>query len=348
MPLELQEVLLPQEVDAKEHRPTLTKWKTEPMIRVHSVRATVKEILQVSKALDVVKVGIVGEPSTGKTTLAKVIAHLVHKMSELPWAVRVFGEEEFLNMQKTLEALEPANYILIFDDLSFLTDRKKIEEVKQAITKIRHLREDVRVILIYDYHYTLGLDKYLRQANFRFFTGVGSSEDDNMLKIVGTKYQGRIKDFQEKFVEMTTKFKCSFRIGPKKWFSYNYKNPFVVALFFNNSRLRYVIFPTREWIDPICSICSAATGKLVHSEISVDQFKKESEAKFGPQVFIAAIKLKLFSNGMNVYSSAVVSAQKYLNRAMEKKLISFEELATSYGLTITKTKLRKKLDGVLE
>lgn len=109
MPLKLQEVILKPEGDSKEHRPTLTKWKTEPMVRIHSIRATVKEILQVSKALDVVKVGIVGEPSTGKTTLAKVLAHLIHKMSEIPWAVRVFGEEEFLNMRQTLESLEPAN-----------------------------------------------------------------------------------------------------------------------------------------------------------------------------------------------------------------------------------------------
>lgn len=348
MPIEVLEKILVKKEEGKEHRPTVTKWKNEPMIRVHSIRATVKEILQVSKALDVVKVGIVGEPSTGKTTLAKLIAHLVHKMSDIPWAVRVFGEEEFLNMQRTLESLDPANYILIFDDLSFLTDRKKIEEVKQAITKIRHLREDVRIILIYDYHYTLGLDKYLRQANFRYFTGVGSSEDDNLLKIVGTKYQGRIKDFQEKFVEMTTKFKCSFRIGPQKWFTYNYKNPFVVALFFNNARLRYVVFPTREWIDPICSICSSASGKLIHSEIPIPQFKEESAKKFGPQVFEAAVKLKLFANGMNVYASSVVSAQKYLERALEKKLISLEELATSYGFKITKTRLRQKLDGVLE
>lgn len=348
MPLQVQEVFVNSKPDSKEHRPTVTKWKGEPMIRIHSIRATVKEIIQVSKALDVVKVGIVGEPSTGKTTLAKLLAHLIHKMSDIPWAIRVFGEDEFLNMQRTLAALDPANYILIFDDLSFLSDRKKIEEVKQAITKIRHLREDVRIILIYDYHYTLGLDKYLRQANFRYFTGVGSSEDDNLIKIVGTKYQGRIKDFQEKFVEMTTKFKCSFRIGPKKWFSYNYKNPFVVALFYNNARLRFVVFPTREWLDPICSVCSEAAGKLIHSEIPIPQFKEESSKKFGPQVFLAAVKLKLFANGMNVYASSVVSAQKYLDRALEKKLISLEELATSYGLKITRSRLNHKLDGVLE
>ena len=348
--LERQEIVLePQETTTKENKPTLTKWKGEPMIRVHSIKATVKEILQVSKALDVVKVGIVGEPSTGKTTLAKLLAHLVHKVSDVPFAVRVFGEEEFLNMKQTLADLKPANYILIFDDLSFLSNRTKIEEVKQVITKIRHLPggQDVKIILIYDYHYTLGLDKYLRQANFRYFTSVGSSEDDNMIKIVGGKYQDRVKEFQEKFVEMTTKFKCTFRIGGNKYFAYNYKNPFVPCLFYNNSRLRYVIFPLREWIDPICSICSEASGKLMHSQIPVDQFVRECEEKFGRGHFEAAVKLSLFSNGLNVYANKVVAAKRYFDKAREKKLISLEEVATHYGFEITVTKLRKKLDGVL-
>jgi hypothetical protein len=321
------------------------------MIRTHSIRATVIEILQVSKALDVVKVGIVGEPSTGKTTLAKVLAHLIHKMSmdmdEIPFAVKVFGEDEFLNMKETLEALEPVNYVLIFDDLSFLSDKKKIEEVKNAITKIRHLKADVKIILIYDYHYTLGLDKYLRQANFRYFTSVGSSEDDNMLKIVGNSYSGKIKDFQKKFVEMTTRGKCTFSLPKNKFHIYAYKSPFVPCLFWNNSKLRYVIFPTREWIEKVCSTCSAATGKLIHSAIPVDQFKKESDQKFGVGVFEAAVKLKLMQNGMNTYSKRVVQALRYLDRALEIKLISLEELATSYGLTITQTKLKKMLDGVL-
>ena len=146
---------------------------------------------------------------------------------------------------------------------------------------------------------------------------------------------------------MTTKFRCTFRIGPKKFFAYNYKNPFVNCIFFNNQRLRYVIFPQREWIDKICSVCSSASGQLLKSEIPIDQFKKESEVKFGPQVFEAAVKLKLFANGMNVYAKSVVAAQRYLDRALEKKLISLEELATNYGFEVTRTKLRKKLDGVL-
>lgn len=348
MPIQQIEVSLDEPTsELKQNLPTIQKWKGENMIRVHSLRATVKEILQVIKVRDIVKIGIVGESGTGKTTLAEVLQHLLHKMSDIPFAVRIFGEDEFLHIQETLKALEPVNYIIYFHDLSFLTNKKAIEEVKQAITKIRHLKSDVKIILIYDYHYTLGLDKFLRQADFRYFTSVGSSEDDNMLKIVGPKYGRRIQEFQDKFVEMSSKHKCSFMIGKNKFFTYNYMNPFVVCLFWNNQRLRYTIFPKRQWIDPICSICASATGKLIHSEIPLEQFKKESEDKFTPYVFQSAVKLKALLQGINVYSRPIMAALRYIDRALEKKEISMEELVTSYGYETKQTKLRAKLDGVL-
>ena len=67
---------------SKKNAPTIIKWKGCDMIRNHSLRAAITEILNTTKSLDVVKVGIVGEPSTGKTSLARTCAHLIHKMSE--------------------------------------------------------------------------------------------------------------------------------------------------------------------------------------------------------------------------------------------------------------------------
>uniref|UniRef100_A0AAT9JAR2 ORF76 n=1 Tax=Nitrosopumilaceae spindle-shaped virus TaxID=3065433 RepID=A0AAT9JAR2_9VIRU len=337
---------------SKKNAPTVIKWKGCDMIRNHSLRAAITEILNTTKSLDVVKVGIVGEPSTGKTSLAKTCAHLIHKMSEslgcVPFAYREFGEEEFYDMKGTLEALDPANYILYFHDLSFLANKKAIEEVKNAVTKIRHLKNgDYKIILIYDYHYTLGLDKYLRQANFRFFTSIGSSEKENMINIVGTRYTSKIEDFEKKYVEMTSKQKCTFAFAAKGFFIYNYKNPFVVCLFFNNSSLRYVIFPVREWIDKICSICSLANKKLYFSEIPVDQFINETNKKFTEYVVRATCKLIMMENGINVYSKPIVTCKKYLYKALDKKEISLEDIATHYGFKITRTKLKKMLDGVL-
>jgi len=84
-----------------------------------------------TQSLDVVKINLVGNPSTGKTTLAGSIAHLIHQLSmemyKTPFAVKFFSRTELVNFEATLKTLEGMNQVLIFDDISFLqatTDRK--------------------------------------------------------------------------------------------------------------------------------------------------------------------------------------------------------------------------------
>lgn len=340
--------------ESKDHRPAIIKWRNENMIRAHSLRATVKEIISALQVLDVIKIGVIGDQSTGKSSLEDTLAHLIHKMSPIPFSVRSLGEEEFMDIEKYLASLEPANYVLKFRDLSFLKGKygsKKIEELKAAITKIRHLPGgmDVKIVLIYDYHYTMGLDKYLRQANFRYFTSVGSSEKENMIDIVGKRYENVISDFSNTYVEMTTTegHKATFRIGKSRFFSYHYKNPFVPVLFWNNANLRVVVFPLRTWIDPVCSICSTGDNRLLQSEIDLAEFKRDRDEKFTERVYVSAIKTILFAHGITTYSGPITQAIRDIRRSMETKIITLEELATAYGLTPTNTKLRKPLAKVL-
>jgi len=336
------------EKSSERHVPKVLKWKGVSMIRIHSLRATVREIIQVSKSLDVVHIGIIGNPGTGKSETAKTLCHLIHKMSDVPFAIRIFGKHDLLNFEETLKTLQPANYVLVFDDVSFLgagASKKQIEFVKQAMTEIRHLEggKDVKIITILNYHYTLGLDKYLRQADFRYFTSIGSSEMDNMEKIVGSKNMKKVRDFQSRFTKSIVKGFFTHRIGPKETFAYKYREPFIPLLFYNNNDLRAIVSPLRQWIEKICSRCSQGSS----SSISVKQFSQESIDKFGIDTFKTSVKHLLMLNGMNTHSRKVVAASRYLDRALEKKIINLEDLAVSLDLKITKTKLRKPLDGVL-
>ena len=86
---------------------------------------------------------------------------------------------------------------------------------------------------------------------------------------------------------------------------------------------------------------------LTTSDVPIPKFMEQSEAKFGIGTWQAAIKLALFSEGMTTYNNKVVRALKYLNKCRNNKLISLEQCAVHYKLTITKTRLRKKLDGVM-
>lgn len=341
--------------DAKDHRPAIIKWRTENMVRTHSLRATVKEIISTLQVLDVVKVGVIGDQSTGKSSLEDTLAHLIHKMSPIPFSVRSLGEEEFMEIEKYLASLQPANYVLKFRDLSFLKGKygsKKIEELKAAITKIRHLPggKDVKIVLLYDYHYTMGLDKYLRQANFRYFTSVGSSEKDNMIDIVGKRYENMINDFSNTYVEMTTTeaHKATFRIGKNRFFSYHYKSPFVPVLFWNNANLRVVVFPLRTWIDPICSICSTGDNRLLQSEVDLQKFRADRNEHFTEPVYKSALKTILFAHGITTYSGPITQAIRDINRSLEAKIITLEELATAYDLKPTNTKLRKPMAKILK
>ena len=353
--LQQREVTLPQEKSASDrHLPKVIKWKGVSMVRNHSFLSTVRQIIDFSKTLDVVKIGIIGDQHSGKSTLAQSIAHCIHNLSkEIPYAIRVFNKHHLLKFEETLKTLQPANYVLVFDDVSFLganAGKQQLEIIKQAVTEIRHLDggQDVKIITIMNYHYTLGLDKYLRTADFFYYTTVGSSEKDNIEKMVGSKYIPLIEEFKKMRRHGVAKGYFSIRIGPKEPFPYKFRNPFQPALFYNNDALRLIVTPTRQWVDPICSICEEALGNTTSSEIDIPTFCKQGETNFGSGNFIAAIKLDLYTNGLTVYGKHVVQALRFIARARAKKLIVLEQLAAHYGLEITKTALLKKKEAVLE
>jgi|APSaa5957512535_1039671.scaffolds.fasta_scaffold14620_6 hypothetical protein len=333
-------------------RPVVIKWKGIPMIRKHSFIAAIKEIVTFSNEMDFTKIGLVGDQHSGKSTLARAIAHIIHTFSEVPFTIKLFTQEELLDFENTLKTLTPTNYILIFDDISFLSanaSKKDIDVIKQAITKIRHLDEehDVKIITILNYHYSLGLDKYLRQTDFKFFTTVGTSEAENVEAQTGGKSGKLIREFQKKRYVGIVKKLIPFKIGQKEIFSYKYRDPFIPVLFYNTNSLRIIVAPKQEWMEPMCSKCAEANGMLTSSGIPIPQFMEESEEKFGKGAWLSAIKLALYTEGKTTYNGNVVRALKYLNKCRKTKYISLEESAAHYDLTITKTRLRKKMSGVM-
>lgn len=349
--IKTKEVLINSKPESHRNLPKVIKWKGINMVRNHSFLAAINEIVTWAEEIDVTRVGIVGDMHSGKSTMAEAIGCAIHHKSKVPWAVRVFGEKQLMNFEETLKTLQPANYILRFDDVSFLdakNNKKQINLVKEAITKIRHLEggQDVKIILIYNYHYTMGLDKYLRQADFRFFTTVGSSERENMEKIVGSKRMKVVDRFAEMRQRGVVKKHFGMRIGPKEIFSYKWRDPFIPVLFYNNDTLRLIISPKREFMHPICPVCTM--GQSLSNEVDIKQFLIEYEQKFSPSTCKAVVKQKLKEQGIDTYSPTYVQARRYFERALEQKQLSLENVAIEYEMKPTKTRLRKKLDGVLK
>jgi len=335
-------------------RPVVTKWKGIPMVRNHSFLATIREIINFSAEIDVCRIGLIGSMHSGKSTLSQSIAHAIHKHADLEYKIKVLYKEDLLDFENTLLGLEPVNYIMIFDDVSFMganANKKQIEMVKSAVTTIRHLDEgrDVKIIVMMNYHYSMGLDKYLRSADFKYITTVDSSENENMINMFGKKYTDKIMDFKKyRHMAITKKYWLMKVAKNGELFKYEYRQPFIPVMFWNENSLRFVVSPTRQWQDPICSKCSEATmSGVLESDVPIPQFCQESEDKFGKSTWLASVKLNMYVEGMMVYNKNVITSLKYLNKCREKKLITLEAIAAHYDLVPKKTRLRKKLSGVV-
>ncbi len=343
------EVIRYESSKKKNNVPVTEDWKGVKMIRAHSIIATAKEVLEHNRFFQATRVGIVGNMGTGKSTLAMTLAHLMHKFADVPFALRVFDEDALLNFKETIANLEPANYIIIIDDASFLSaqaSKQKMDGIKQDITKIRHFpnQVDKRIIMIINWHYEYGLDKMIRSTDFRYCTSVGISDTDNFTKLVGVKYLPMIQQFQQMCVSATKEpYEFKFMLG-RVPFIYKYRKPHIPLLFYNKHTLRFVVSPTRHFVDPICNLCSNAEHKQIENDPDITLHLKKLDSEFGPGSVKMALRAKLLSNGINVYPKRAKQCMRAIDQYFAHKIINLEELAKTWGLKDEETSLRKKID----
>ena len=349
------------------HVPVTILWRNVRMIKNHSIRACAREVLAVNMGIDVVKINLIGDPSTGKTTLARTLAHIIHTLANTPYAVKVFNRDDLMDMENVLAKLQPMNHIMIFDDISWLSAgnaKQKLDQIQKTFTEIRHLKggQDIKVIIFFLFHYQLSIPKHLRQADFFCFTSIGSSELENTQKLVGQKNTQRIMDFRRAAQESKTTGvpatidtpevpgTFSYKIGSKgnKKFTYTFRNPFGPALWWNQMSLRQVVFPNREWIDPVCNTCTGSVTKTEEEEFDLAKFKTDITKAFGIGVVRQALRAKLLLLGVSTYTKNVKQAMLYFDRYSQHRLFNYEDLINTFDLRVEETKLRKKLpDDIL-
>lgn len=330
----------------KSEVPLTLKWKSAPMVRIHSINAAVDEILNMSTSLDVVKVNIVGTPSTGKTSLAETIQHICHSRTKIPYTVKTFTRDDLMNFEETLRTLQPTNHVLLFDDISFLSataGKRQLDKIQKAFTEIRHLEggQDVKIIAIFNFHYNMAVSKYLRQSDFFIYTSIGSSELENTVNVVGKKYLQTIVNFRRIYQQAVTKKKFTFELGKKgQKFTYAYRQPFAPVLFWNNDTLRFVVYPLRSWIDPSCPKCMQAT-MTDKKEMDIKTFDEEVRRIFGIHNIRQALRIKLWNMGVNTYSKRVKQCAAWTEEYFKKYGINAEQLADFYNLRDEQTRLDK-------
>ena len=327
-------------------KPVTIEWNKTRMIRTHSIKIASHEIITMSKNIDVVKVNIVGDTGSGKTVLAHTLAHLLHKESDISFAVKFLTRDDLLNIVQTVASLQATNYILIFDDISFLNaneSQKKIKQIEQAFTELRHLPggQDIKIIAIFIFHYTMAVTKYLRQSNAHFYTTIGSSDKDNVVDIVGKGYIPKINNFIKLKAECIAKSRFTIKLGNKgNKFVYPYQKPFTPVFFYNGSSARLVVYPLRSWISPNCLTCFGTAESDIEESSNVEDFDKAINTKFQLPVIKQALRLKLYINGISVYDPNVKRALRFIDKWTEKNNLHLDALMNFYGLEDKKTKLR--------
>ena len=357
---------------AESRAPLTSTWKNARMIRNHSLRACVNEILNLNEDRDVVRINLIGDSGTGKTTLAKSMAHIIHQEADSPFVVKVFSRAELLDMENTVSNFEPINHVLIFDDVSWLVsgnNKSKIDQVQKTFTEIRHLKggQNIKVIIFFCFHYNMSIPKHLRQANFFAYTTIGTSEMENTQKLVGTKYTSKIIEFQKVAFEAgTTRQKktetadeipatFSYKLGKFNKFTYVYRKPFAPALWWNTNSLRHIVFPAREWIDPVCTICSGSMVKSEEERGDVLKFKEIADKTYGESRIRNALRIILYQRGINTFAPEIKRAVNWVEREWQVKVYDFEEIMKLYDLDATATHSRtpsiekqekKKLDSL--
>lgn len=338
----------------KDSKPLTMLWNNERFIRVHSIRETAREIISKSNILDLVKINIIGPQSTGKTELSHTMAHLIHTMSKTPYVVKMFNKDNLENFEETIRTLQPQNHILIFEDVSFIKatiGAKKMSKVEQALTVIRHLPggQDVKIIIFMNYHYGLAISPFLRNANFFYWTEVGTSDEDNTIKVLGRKWSHMIEKFDSKYQAATTDPKeYSFNLGKNKTFTYVYRKPFAPVLYYNRRTARIVVFPARKWVDNYCSLCDYGEPATVKKIMNVKDFDDDVSPRFGKGIVKQGLQIKLFSMGIDTLKPRVKQFMRYLDEYMKSRNCDPQQMAEYYNLTDKKTMLREDISHLKE
>ena len=330
---------------SKKSKPVVIKWKGVKMLRSQSINACVHEIIEYNKKQNFIKINLIGMSGSGKTTLSEVLAHQIHTMSDVPYDVRFFEDSDLVDFKTTVQSLSRRNQILIFDDLSGLVanhGKAALDKVKAEITTVRHIdgNEDRKIIMIMNFHAQKALDKFLRIANFTFYSSCQLEEIGYLEELLGKIHKPKILSFSKLRINAGIYHKFAYPLSRGNSFTYKEADPFLPYLYSNGLTTRNVVSPTLEWIlgDDLCPICK--NGKSYEDKkINLEEFVADITKKFGKGVAKRAIELKLMQMGIETQPKRVLQAQKYLSLAFTKKTVDIKDLAEAFNLKHTKTRL---------
>lgn len=353
----------------------ITQWKGIDILSRHMLDPAIEEIASHQKSLDLTSIGIIGREGTGKSTLAQCIAHLVHRrLDEIGamksenedlsrnltqigkgYLVRVFDSDHDLsNFRQIVEDLPPVNRIIIFDDASFIQSNMRM--IKHEVSKIRHLEGgvDVKTILVFNFHYTKGLDIYLRDCQFNFCTYVHGIDAESLKERFGALAGGgKIASYLEAWKTFSSRGKLDFQVTEgeaseaydlhgnpvsaqqeTRTVTYRWGDPGRLALFFGGERARVVLYPKPQFFQSYhnCAVCSNAAAGVADAAPVLDVGEVVA---FGTEYFKAFSKALRHRyralHGRDPIDSKFGAALAYV-QAMEEMGVSVDDMISKVDL----------------
>ena len=152
--------------------------------------------------LSYISILLCGQSGSGKTTLAQTMIHRISCMGKERYIIKWFSGKDLHQLDDVINDLEQGlNYMLVFDDVSFILDflpNKRKKELAEKLTRIRH---DVKgkVITFMNIHYQKALMPMMRDSNFRILTSMSDQDSQNWKNTMGWNHRFAIDKFQKQY-----------------------------------------------------------------------------------------------------------------------------------------------------
>ena len=223
----------------------------------------------------------------GKSTLVNNMIHLIHQIADKenkPIVIIRKRKLDLLKFSEDIDKLPAGDYIMYYDDISFVTDvADKISKafMKIGMANIRHSDEAQgirRVIFIGVVHYTKSFDKFMRDADFYNYTGIGNEEKINAIGIFGKSQEKKIDLFQKRQKIFSVRKRIDIKnVAMKRGILTYYRDkPFRIALWGGvGVHLMVYSAPVHDRDNSVsCPICSEIKQDVDSTKL-YDLFEKE-------------------------------------------------------------------------
>lgn len=169
---------------------TTQKGKKIHMPRIWTPANLSNNIFNHNKVNSVTNVVVVGKTGTGKTVLTKRLIHDLHQKHP-SYIIKWLSSDDIFHVKEILQKLtKHRDYILIWDDISFLDQKMGKEEIADlghtlAVLRHEYLGEDSHLINFSLIHYLKSINKGsgLRQGDFVIATSLTQNEKSNFAEV---------------------------------------------------------------------------------------------------------------------------------------------------------------------